>query len=347
MDQLALTPIHHRWLRCVPLAVALLRLRGPRLASGAPRRQAFLAHLGSGSQLEAQPAHRPVQDGDRLEGGESRLREESGEGRLSVCAPLFLPRASLARGPQLDGTVGEARLHQRLPDDLGPCRHHPPLSEHDGIGRLGEDPGGIYCGADGCNARAIGNEEDENRGGFAEAQRLRPVETSLHPPRALSEKNEGRHHGHLLVAWAGQKLAAIDALGSGKWAAGVAARIGYKGEFWNIGAIAGQRWSFAGDSDRAEINALLIRGSIHRGLGSGWFFVSAPIINANWNASSGNRWLVPLGGGFGKTFGIGSVTWAASVQAYANVIKPNGAPDWSLRLAFIAPVPVQWFRGND
>ena len=138
-----------------------------------------------------------------------------------------------------------------------------------------------------------------------------------------------------------------DALGSGKWAAGVAARIGYKGEFWNIGAIAGQRWSFAGDSDRAEINALLIRGSIRRGLGSGWFFVSAPIINANWNSSSGNRWLVPVGGGFGKTFGIGRATWAASVQAYANVIKPNGAPDWSLRLAFVAPVPTQWFRNDD
>jgi hypothetical protein len=138
-----------------------------------------------------------------------------------------------------------------------------------------------------------------------------------------------------------------DALGSGKWAAGPAVRITYQGEFWTIGAIAGQRWSFAGDSDRADLSSLLIRGSIRRSLRSDWFFVSAPLINANWNAESGNRWLVPVGGGFGKTFRIGSKTWAASVQAYANLIKPKGAPDWSLRVAFIAPVPRQWFQGND
>jgi hypothetical protein len=139
------------------------------------------------------------------------------------------------------------------------------------------------------------------------------------------------------------RTATDDVLGSGKWAAGPAARIAYKGESWNIGAIIGQRWSFAGDSDRADLSSLLIRGSMRRGLRSNWFFVSAPIINANWNAASGNRWLVPVGGGFGKTFRMGSTTWAASLQAYANLIKPAGAPDWSLRVAFVAPVPKQWF----
>lgn len=138
-----------------------------------------------------------------------------------------------------------------------------------------------------------------------------------------------------------------DALGSGKWAAGPAARIAYRGDSWTLGAIAGQRWSFAGDSDRADISSLMIRGTIRRNLGSGWFFVSAPLINANWNAASGNRWLVPVGGGIGKTFGKGSRPWAASIQAYANVIKPDGAPNWSLRIAFIAPVPTQWFIGDD
>lgn len=142
----------------------------------------------------------------------------------------------------------------------------------------------------------------------------------------------------------GVPTATNDALGSGKWAAGPAARVTFQGEKWTIGAIAGQRWSFAGDSDRADVSSLLIRGVIRRNLGSGWYFVSAPIINANWNASSGNRWLVPVGGGFGKTFKLGETNWAASMQAYANAIKPAGAPDWSLRIAFVAPVPVQWLR---
>lgn len=116
-----------------------------------------------------------------------------------------------------------------------------------------------------------------------------------------------------------------DALGSDKWALGPAVRITYRGDFWTIGAVAGQRWS----------------------LGAGWFFISAPIINANWNSSSGNSWLVPVGGGIGKTLQVGRREWAASVQAYTNVIKPDGAPDWSLRFALVAPAPKQWFKGGD
>ena len=45
-------------------------------------------------------------------------------------------------------------------------------------------------------------------------------------------------------------------------------------------------------------------------------------------------------------FKMSDTTWAASVQAYANVVKPTGAPDWSLRFSFIAPVPKQWFLGD-
>jgi hypothetical protein len=138
-----------------------------------------------------------------------------------------------------------------------------------------------------------------------------------------------------------------DALGSGKWDLGPAVRITYRGDFWTIGAVAGQRWSFAGSSSRADVSSLMIRGTFRRSLGSGWFFISAPIINANWNSSSGNSWLVPVGGGIGKTLQVGNREWAASVQAYANVIKPDGAPDWSLRFALVAPVPKQWFKGGD
>ena len=36
VGQLVPTPIHRRWLRCVPLVIALLRLRGPRHAVGVP-----------------------------------------------------------------------------------------------------------------------------------------------------------------------------------------------------------------------------------------------------------------------------------------------------------------------
>lgn len=133
-------------------------------------------------------------------------------------------------------------------------------------------------------------------------------------------------------------------LGSGKWAAGVAARLTFRSGAWNLGAIAGNRWSFAGDEDRADVNQLMIRGAIRRQLPNNWYFVSAPIITANWNASSGQKWLVPVGGGFGKVFEINSEPWAWSIQAYANVIKPDGAPDWAARFAVVIAIPSQLLR---
>ena len=135
----------------------------------------------------------------------------------------------------------------------------------------------------------------------------------------------------------GLPTATDDLLGSGKWQAGPAVRLGYQAGPWRFGLLATNRWSFAGDSDRAEVHQLLARGLIRRTLGKKWFFVSAPIITANWNAASGQRWLVPLGGGIGRSFDFNPSRMNVSVQAYANVIKPDGAPDWVLRAGFTFP----------
>jgi hypothetical protein len=129
-----------------------------------------------------------------------------------------------------------------------------------------------------------------------------------------------------------------DQLGSGKWSAGPAFRLTYRTEQWNFGVFGGQSWSFAGSNRRGDVSQLMMRAAIRRGLPNNWYFVSAPIITANWNAS-GQKWLVPLGGGFGKVFTVRSDPWALSLQGYYNVIKPNGAPDWAVRLSLIASIP--------
>jgi hypothetical protein len=56
-------------------------------------------------------------------------------------------------------------------------------------------------------------------------------------------------------------------------------------------------------------------------------------------ASSDNRWLVPLGGGFGKIFKIGRQPLNATIQAYYDIERPEGAPRWQLRcqLQFLFP----------
>jgi len=134
-------------------------------------------------------------------------------------------------------------------------------------------------------------------------------------------------------------IATDDKLGSGKWSVGPSFRIGYKSGPWNVGAFGGQIWSIAGDDERNDVSQLIGRGAIRRQLPNDWYFVSAPIITANWNAA-GERWLVPLGGGLGKVFSIDSNPWALSIQGYYNVIKPAGAPNWSIRLSVIAAIPL-------
>ena len=139
-------------------------------------------------------------------------------------------------------------------------------------------------------------------------------------------------------------IATDDVLGSGKWSAGPSFRVVYRTGPWSLGVLGGNQWSYAGDGDRGDINQLMLRGAFRREFNNSWYLVSAPVITANWKADSSDTWMVPLGGGLGKVLGSGSSAWALSVQAYANVIKPDAAPDWMIRFAVAAPIPSGVFR---
>ena len=128
-------------------------------------------------------------------------------------------------------------------------------------------------------------------------------------------------------------------LGSEKWTAGPAFRVTYRQGPWNVGVFGGNHWSYDGANDRGDISQLMLRGTVRRSLANSWFLVSAPVITANWKAQkSSDTWMLPLGGGIGKVFNVDSARWALSLQAYANVVKPDGAPDWVIRFGLIVPV---------
>jgi hypothetical protein len=89
-----------------------------------------------------------------------------------------------------------------------------------------------------------------------------------------------------------------------------------------------QPWSFAGDSGRAIVSQLFLDPCIHCNLDTDWFLLTYMLLTANWQADSSNRWTVPLGGGVGKLFTIGSQAISVRTEAYYNVEKPDSAPDW-------------------
>jgi hypothetical protein len=121
-------------------------------------------------------------------------------------------------------------------------------------------------------------------------------------------------------------------LGTDKWSAGPSAVVLTIRGPWVVGALANNLWSYAGDDDRKDVNQFLLQYFINYNLPKGWYISSAPIITANWKADSGNKWIVPFGGGIGKIFRIGKQPVNAQVQAFYNAVKPDNGPDWTLRL---------------
>jgi len=50
-------------------------------------------------------------------------------------------------------------------------------------------------------------------------------------------------------------------------------------------------------------------------MAGGWFVTSTPV-TANWLAASGQKWTVPVGGGFGRVFKMGDQPVKAQIEAY-------------------------------
>lgn len=128
--------------------------------------------------------------------------------------------------------------------------------------------------------------------------------------------------------------ASSDALGSGKWSAGPTAAVLRWQEWGGVGAMVRQLWSFTGEDDRSDVNQLLIQPFVAYKLQNGWSLMSMMQWTANWQAEAGNRWTVPVGGGVAKLFKMQGQAINTRLEAYANVIKPDGAPDWTLRYTF-------------
>ena len=128
--------------------------------------------------------------------------------------------------------------------------------------------------------------------------------------------------------------------GSRKWSAGPSAvALMMPGKFV-LGILANQTWSFAGPSDVPYWSLFYSQVFINYNLDKGWYLTMAPVITANWTASSDNVWTVPLGGGFGRLVKLGGkLPVNMNVSAYGYVVKPTGGPDWTLRVQVALLLP--------
>jgi hypothetical protein len=120
-------------------------------------------------------------------------------------------------------------------------------------------------------------------------------------------------------------------LGNGEWAAGPSVVALTMPGSWVVGVLASNIWSFNSDGN---MNFFFGQIFANYNMTNGWFLTSAPIITANWEAESGQRWTVPVGGGLGRVFSIGKQPVNSSAQVFYNVEKPALSGDWTFRFQF-------------
>jgi hypothetical protein len=128
--------------------------------------------------------------------------------------------------------------------------------------------------------------------------------------------------------------ASNDALGQGKWGAGPTAGIQWSGKQWTFGALINNIWSFAGAEDRPAVNQMQLQPSVNYSFADNpnGYLSFSPTIVANWKASGGERWTVPVSLGVGQLVKIGKQSVNLQATAYYNVIAPAGSSNWTLEV---------------
>jgi hypothetical protein len=122
-------------------------------------------------------------------------------------------------------------------------------------------------------------------------------------------------------------------LGSDRVGLGPTAILFYAKDVWSAGVVLQNVWSMGG-SDIDKFNLFGAQYIFNYNLNDGWYLFSNATITSDWEASSDNRWTVPVGGGAGKIFNIGNQPVSTSLQLFSNVEKPDGASDWAWDFQF-------------
>lgn len=131
-----------------------------------------------------------------------------------------------------------------------------------------------------------------------------------------------------------------DRLSSNQWSAGPAAVGLIMPGHWVIGTLVSNVWNIGNGYDNAaDVNAMMVQYFINYNMANGWYLTTTPVMTANWEADSGDQWTVPMGGGVGRVFKIGSQHVNLKAAAYYNVQEPGDDNAWNMQfqLTFLFP----------
>jgi len=128
-------------------------------------------------------------------------------------------------------------------------------------------------------------------------------------------------------------------LGQGKFGLGPTALALIQPGKWTVGVLVNNVWSVAGHPGLIDVNQFLLQYFINYNLQKGWYLTWNPTLTANWKATSGGRWVVPIGGGVGRIMKLGAQPVNLTATFYGNTVHPPGGSPWGMRMqiAFLFP----------
>jgi hypothetical protein len=100
---------------------------------------------------------------------------------------------------------------------------------------------------------------------------------------------------------------------------------------WVYGVLVNNVWSLSSSERGGSYNNGLIQPFLNYNFKGGVYLTTAPIATVNWDAASGQKWTIPIGGGVGKIFHLGKLPVNTQLSAYYNVERPDNAANWQIR----------------
>lgn len=130
--------------------------------------------------------------------------------------------------------------------------------------------------------------------------------------------------------------ASEDELGTGKAAAGPTFVVLKQDSGWTYGALAYHLWSYAGEDDRAGVNATFLQPFLAYTTKTHTTLTLNTESTYDWN---GDEWTVPVNVMASQVLKIGGLPISLAVGYREYLEAPDGGPEWGLRfvLTFLFP----------
>jgi hypothetical protein len=127
-----------------------------------------------------------------------------------------------------------------------------------------------------------------------------------------------------------------DLLGTEKWGAGPSVVALQQKGAWTYGGLVNHIWSFAGDSERGDVNATFINPFVSYITPTKTTFTISPELTYDWETEA---WLAPVNLVVSQLFKIGNQPIQIALGGRYYFDAPSGGPEWGLRLGVVLLFP--------